>query len=114
MQDWPERERYTADDLLQIIRILRDRENGCPCSRQAHSRSCLLYTSGGIIAAVLQLFQTIQQNILCIPFSNITNNATHTKHLHACLLYTSGQTVNLLLFSFGGSNPPAPIKRPSA
>ena len=39
--------------------------------------------TGGIIAAVLQLFQTIQQNILCIPFSNITNNATHTKHLHA-------------------------------
>ena len=30
MQDWPERERYTAEDLLQIIRILRDRENGCP------------------------------------------------------------------------------------
>lgn len=26
MQDWPERERYTAEDLLQIIRILRDRE----------------------------------------------------------------------------------------
>ena len=24
MQDWPERERYTAEDLLQIIRILRD------------------------------------------------------------------------------------------
>ena len=38
MQDWPERERYTAEDLLQIIRILRDRENGCPWD-------CLLYTS---------------------------------------------------------------------
>ena len=37
MQDWPERERYTAEDLLQIIRILRDRENGCPCST---SSSC--------------------------------------------------------------------------
>ena len=23
-----------------------------------------------------------------------------------------GQTVNLLLFSFGGSNPPAPMKKP--
>ena len=23
MQDWPERERYTAEDLLQIIRSLR-------------------------------------------------------------------------------------------
>ena len=30
MQDWPERERYTAEDLLQIIRILRDREKRLP------------------------------------------------------------------------------------
>ena len=37
----------------------------------------------GIIAAVLQLFQTIQQNVLRVAFANITNNATHTKHLHA-------------------------------
>ena len=38
MQDWPERERYTAEDLLQIIRILRDRENGCPWDKvQTHA-----------------------------------------------------------------------------
>lgn len=29
MQDWPEREHYTAEDLIQIIRILRDPEAGC-------------------------------------------------------------------------------------
>ena len=38
MQDWPERERYTAEDLLRIIRILRDRENGCPWDKvQTHA-----------------------------------------------------------------------------
>ena len=38
MQDWPERERYTAENLLQIIRILRDRENGCPWDKvQTHA-----------------------------------------------------------------------------
>ena len=38
MQDWPERERYTAEDLLQIIRSLRDRENGCPWDKvQTHA-----------------------------------------------------------------------------
>ena len=38
MQDWPGRERYTAEDLLQIIRILRDRENGCPWDKvQTHA-----------------------------------------------------------------------------
>ena len=30
MQDWPDREHYTAEDLVQIIRILRDPETGCP------------------------------------------------------------------------------------
>ena len=38
MQDWPERERYTAEDLIEIIRILRDRENGCPWDKvQTHA-----------------------------------------------------------------------------
>ena len=38
MQDWPDRERYTAEDLVQIIRILRDRENGCPWDKvQTHA-----------------------------------------------------------------------------
>lgn len=37
MQDWPEREHYTAEDLIQIIRILRDPEAGCPWDRvQTH------------------------------------------------------------------------------
>ena len=28
MQDWTPREHYTAEDLVEIIRILRDGENG--------------------------------------------------------------------------------------
>ena len=37
MQDWPEREHYTAEDLVQIIRILRDPEAGCPWDKvQTH------------------------------------------------------------------------------
>lgn len=37
MQDWPDREHYTAEDLLSILRILRDRENGCPWDKvQTH------------------------------------------------------------------------------
>ena len=37
MQDWPEREHYTAEDLIQIIRILRDPETGCPWDKvQTH------------------------------------------------------------------------------
>ena len=35
-----------------------------------------------IIPAVLQFLQTIQQHILCAALSNITYDATHTKHLH--------------------------------
>ncbi len=30
MQDWPERERYTAEDLLQIIRILSRQRKRLP------------------------------------------------------------------------------------
>ena len=30
MQDWTPREHYTAEDLVEIIRILRDRDTGCP------------------------------------------------------------------------------------
>ena len=38
MQDWPEREHYTAEDLVQIIRILRDPETGCPWDKvQTHA-----------------------------------------------------------------------------
>ena len=37
MQDWPEREHYTAEDLIQILRILRDPETGCPWDKvQTH------------------------------------------------------------------------------
>ena len=36
MIDWPEKERYTAEDLVEIIRILR-RPEGCPWDRaQTH------------------------------------------------------------------------------
>ena len=45
MQDWPEREHYTAEDLIQIIRILRDPEAGCPWDKvQTHQsirKNCL-------------------------------------------------------------------------
>ena len=38
MQDWPEREHYTAEDLVQIIRILRDPVSGCPWGKvQTHA-----------------------------------------------------------------------------
>ena len=38
MQDWPDREYYTAEDLVQIIRILRDPETGCPWDKvQTHA-----------------------------------------------------------------------------
>ena len=37
MQDWPEREHYTAEDLIEIIRILRDPDTGCPWDKvQTH------------------------------------------------------------------------------
>ena len=37
MQDWPEREHYTAEDLIRIIRILRDPGAGCPWDKvQTH------------------------------------------------------------------------------
>ena len=38
MQDWTPREHYTAEDLVEIIRILRDGENGCPWDKvQTHA-----------------------------------------------------------------------------
>ena len=38
MQDWTPREHYTAEDLVEIIRILRDREDGCPWDKvQTHA-----------------------------------------------------------------------------
>lgn len=37
MIDWPEKEHYTAEDLVQIIRILRDPQEGCPWDKvQTH------------------------------------------------------------------------------
>ncbi|MGN0707029.1 MAG: MazG family protein [Faecalibacterium sp.] len=38
MIDWQPRERYTAEDLLEILRILRDPEQGCPWDKvQTHA-----------------------------------------------------------------------------
>ena len=38
MQDWTPREHYTAEDLVEIIRILRDPETGCPWDKvQTHA-----------------------------------------------------------------------------
>ncbi len=37
MIDWPEKEHYTAEDLVEIIRILRNPEYGCPWDKvQTH------------------------------------------------------------------------------
>ena len=37
MIDWPEKEEYTAEDLVKIIRILRDPQEGCPWDKvQTH------------------------------------------------------------------------------
>ena len=44
MQDWTPREHYTAEDLVEIIRILRDRDTGCPWDK-VQTHACLLYTS---------------------------------------------------------------------
>ncbi len=37
--------------------------------------------TGGVVPAILQLFQTIQQHVLRTALTDITNNATHTKYL---------------------------------
>ena len=38
MQDWTPREHYTAEDLAEIIRILRDPKTGCPWDKiQTHA-----------------------------------------------------------------------------
>ena len=42
MLDWNPQPPYTAEQLLQVIRILRDPENGCPWDKV---QTCLLYTS---------------------------------------------------------------------
>ena len=39
MTDWPEKEPSTAEDLVQIIRILRDPEQGCPWDKVQTHRS---------------------------------------------------------------------------
>ncbi len=39
MIDWPEKESYTAEDLLAILRILRDPQDGCPWDRVQTHRS---------------------------------------------------------------------------
>lgn len=37
MIDWPEKEHYTAEDLVEIIRILRNPQDGCPWDKvQTH------------------------------------------------------------------------------
>ena len=38
MQDWPDREHYTAEDLVQIIRILRDAGTGLSVGQGADPR----------------------------------------------------------------------------
>lgn len=38
MLDWSPQPPYTAEQLLQVIRILRDPENGCPWDKvQTHA-----------------------------------------------------------------------------
>ena len=39
MIDWPEKEHYTAEDLVQIIRILRNPQTGCPWDKVQTHRS---------------------------------------------------------------------------
>ena len=39
MIDWPAKEHYTAEDLVQIIRILRDPQDGCPWDKVQTHRS---------------------------------------------------------------------------
>ena len=44
MQDWTPREHYTAEDLVEIIRILRDGENGCPWDKEQTFSTIAPYT----------------------------------------------------------------------
>ena len=38
MIDYPAKDRYTADDLVAIVALLRDPENGCPWDKaQTHA-----------------------------------------------------------------------------
>ncbi len=39
MIDWPKKEHYTAEDLVEIIRILRDPQDGCPWDKVQTHRS---------------------------------------------------------------------------
>ncbi len=39
MAEWPEKERYTAQDVVELVRILRDPENGCPWDKVQTHRS---------------------------------------------------------------------------
>lgn len=39
MRDWPEKEQYTAQDVVELVRILRDPADGCPWDKVQTHRS---------------------------------------------------------------------------
>ena len=51
-------------------------------------RSVKYCNTGGIIASVLQFFQTFQKNRCCLFFSNVSNYSTHICFLHLILFQT--------------------------
>ena len=44
MNAYPQKEHYTADDLLAILAILRDPENGCPWDKEQTFATIAPYT----------------------------------------------------------------------
>ena len=73
-----------AEALCQLLRRQLFPQGGEPSFAFYHADAAVQrkrYT-GGVVPAILQLFQTIQQHVLRTALTDITNNAAHTKHLH--------------------------------
>ena len=73
-----------AEALCQLLRRQLFPQGGEPSFAFYHADAAVQRKrhTGGVVPAILQLFQPIQQHILCIALTDITNNAAHTKHLH--------------------------------
>ena len=72
-----------AEALCQLLRRQLFPQGGEPSFAFYHADAAVQRKrhTGGVVPAILQLFQTIQQNVLRVALANITNNATHTKYL---------------------------------
>ena len=73
-----------AEALCQLLRRQLFPQGGEPSFAFYHADAAVQRKrhTGGVVPAILQLFQTIQQHVLRTALTDITNNAAHTKHLH--------------------------------